>query len=261
MEEKINHLLTSRKKKDLDLAIQLVTENQLQETFYYLSRFGEMLNYIKQFDNIDLVEYKFLPPNLDHIDKIEKEIGKVLDIGVKTFYQQCGGLILFWVDKRNPRYEMIKNSYQQDICVDGSIVIYNLNAIYHETPPKTYGREWEFRGETLAEEEISKKFHQFDYFSDYRDMMAYTGKEFINNPVLVMGDDHGIIYTDSRLIHIPEYIEFMFHSCGVVDSRKILLGSSEGHKKPVLKLNKAFFNKKARPDFNEYPYSIFHLKE
>ncbi|MCP4442792.1 MAG: hypothetical protein GY810_28135 [Aureispira sp.] len=255
---KINQLLASRIQENLDLAIELVNANELQENCYYLYRFGEMLDYLRQFEHIDIIEYKFLAPQVKHIQEIEQKIGKTLDEGVKTFYEQCGGLFLFWLDKRNPRYELAKNSYQQDICVDGSIAIFNLDAIYHSNHLRTYGYERKFRHKTLSAEEIEATHHLFDYLSSYYDMMAYTGEEFSNNPILMMGSDHGGWYEDSRLMHIPAYLELVFHSCGTVDSRPNLCRSNGGNLKPILKPDKAFFDQYPRPDFSNYPYEETH---
>ena len=254
MKEKILLLLNDRTEESTDKAIELVKTHKLQETFYYLSRFGEMLDYLRQFENIEILEYAFLAPKSEHIESIEKEIGQPLNNGVKKFYEQCGGLILWWVDKRNKRYDKIIQSYQQDICVDGSILIFNLKNVYHQGPPK-FPKACEFIDKKLSAEDMAKYFHQFDYFSDYRDMMAYTG-EHADNPLLVLGEDYGATYLESRLISIPDYLELIFHFCVLVESRYSYLHKYEGHKMSMLNWDREFFKNLPKPDFSEYPYSI-----
>lgn len=117
----------------------------------------------------------------------------------------------------------MRNSSYPDYGFDGFIDIDGIYDIYHENHLDTYGYGVELIDKALLSEEVEANYHMFDYFSVYNDMMAYTGAEFSDNQLLIMGDNFQACYTDSRLMHIPEYLELIFHCCGAVEGRRRLL--------------------------------------
>lgn len=95
---KINALLSSGGETNIELAYQLAKSQALKDDFYYLIRFGDMLQYLRSFSHIEIIRFSFLPPNFDEISGIEMEIDKSLNAAVKKFYSQCNGMSLYWLD-------------------------------------------------------------------------------------------------------------------------------------------------------------------
>jgi len=258
---KIKALLASKDRANLDLALTLIKSQKLEAHFYYLARFGEMLDYLRTFEHITIVDYYFSPPVLEDIQKIEEEFSKSLAKGVKNFYEQCGGMHLFWLDKRREEYERLKTIDYPDYGVDGYIDIKGIYQIYYENPLNSDGYGTELIDKELTAQEVEAYYHSFDYFSVFNDMMAYTGGDFTDNPLLIMGDDHQACYTDSRLIDIPSYLELVFYCCGSTwGGRSQFLKKYNGHKLPILTLDRAFFAQYPKPDFSKEEPEFFFPK-
>ena len=107
MHPQINEFLINAQ---VELAIQFARQNNFQKECYYLLRFGEMLDELRSFEWIDILDYDFQAPQLEDIIKIEKQIGKTLEPSIRQFYEQCNGIYFRWLDKRNEHYEMLKNN-------------------------------------------------------------------------------------------------------------------------------------------------------
>ncbi len=161
------------------------------------------------------------------------------------------------MDKRNEGYQKLKTATYPDYGVDGYIQIPGVWEIYNDNSLDTYGYGNDLMDKKLTAEEVSATYHSFDYFSAYNDMMAYTGEGFEDNPLLIMGDDHQACWTDSRLMHIPAYMELVFHSCGSIEGRRRLLKKYNGHQLPILDFDKAWFEQYQCPDFKVYPAPHF----
>jgi hypothetical protein len=260
MKDKIHQLLQSGGPTNVELAYQLAKSQNLTTDCYYLIRFGDMLQYLRSFENIEIINFDFYAPNLEEIAKIEAETCKPLDAGVRRFYEQCNGLFLYWLDKRNESIDNLRSSDYPDYGVDGYIDIRGIYDIYHRDNLDSFGYGHDLIHRELSSEEVESTHHMFDYFSVYNDMMAYTGAEFNGNPLLIMGDDHQACYTDARLIQIPAYLELVFHVCGAVEGRRRMLKKYNGHKLPILTPDKAYFDQYKLPDFNEYP-AVFEFPE
>ncbi len=257
---KINQLLQSGGSANVELAYQLAKSQNMTEQCYYLIRFGDMLHYLRGFENIEIINFDFYAPNPSECSKIESEIGKPLEAGVKRFYEQSNGMFLYWLDKRNESIDNLRSSDYPDYGVDGYIDIKGINDIYHNDHLDSFGYGHDLFDGELSSEEVEATHHMFDYFSVYNDMMAYTGGDFTANPLLIMGDDHQACYTDARLMQIPSYLELVFHSCGSVEGRRRLLKKYNGHKLPILTPDKAWFEQYKMPDFGEYP-AVFYFPE
>jgi hypothetical protein len=255
--DKINQLLGTGTMENFELACQLAKSQNMQEECYYLMRFDEMLNYLRQFEHIDIINYAFYPGEPKEIEKVEKQIGKPLKPETRNFFEQTNGIELYWLDKRNDGYQNLKSATYPDYGVDGFIDIRGVWEIYNDNSLDTYGYGNDLMDKQLTAEEVSATYHSFDYFSVYNDMMAYTGEGFEDNPLLIMGDDHQACWTDSRLMHIPAYMELVFHSCGSIEGRRRLLKKYNGHKLPILDHDRAWFDQYQRPDFKEYPAPHF----
>lgn len=250
MHPQINEFLIS---DQVDLAIQFARQNNLQQECYYLLRFGEMLDALRSFEYIDVFRIHFYAPYLEGVARIEEQIGKPLHPSTRQFYEQCNGISLRWLDKRNEHYEMLrfKNRNREDL--DGCINIRGIEDIYNNNALDTYGLEQKLMDKTLSSQEIAATYHLFDGFSSFNDIMAYTGVGYEDNPLLIMGDDHQACYTDARLLDLPSYLELVFYSCGAIEGRRQFLKKYEGHLLPILKLDKTYFEQFAKADFSQYP--------
>lgn len=237
----------------VELAIQLARQESLQEGYYYLLRFGEILDELRNSEWIDLLEFSFHAPQLEDIIKIEQQIKKPLHPNTRIFYEQCNGITLRWLDKRNEHYEMLKYNNQNNEDVDGCINIKGIDDIYNKNALDSYGSTQDLMDKTLDSEEIAATYHLFDGFSSFNDIMAYTGEGYEDNPLLIMGDDHQACYTDARLLDLPSYLELVFYCGGAVEGRRKFLKKYEGHLLPILKLNKTYFEQFPKADFSQYP--------
>ncbi len=57
--------------ENFELAYQLAKSQNMQEACYYLMRFGEMLDYLRQFEHIDVINYAFYPGEPKEIEKVK----------------------------------------------------------------------------------------------------------------------------------------------------------------------------------------------
>ena len=133
MLDKITQLLNTGESSNVELAIQLARSQNMGDECYYLLRFGDMLDYLRSFENIDIRRFKFWAPEPKEIEKVEATIGKTIQAATRRFFEQCGGMELFWMDKRSEVYEDRKNTTWPDYGVDGYIDIKGIYEIYNES--------------------------------------------------------------------------------------------------------------------------------
>lgn len=255
MLEKIYALLQPNNKNSIDLAIQLARSQDMHKECYYLLRFGDMLDYLDSFEHIDVINYNITAPNFEEIAKVEKSIGKPLHKNVKNFYSQVGSMHLFWLDKRNKSYKSLLNAHITYLKsgLDGYIDIKTINEIYYKNQLYTADRNGiALMDERIGSREVPLLFHSFDDFSVYNDVVAYKGRGFEDNPLLMIGQQQKS-YTDSYLMHIPSYLELVFHYCGSLEARARILRKKDGHLLPILEYDQAYFEQFKGPDFNKYP--------
>mgnify|MGYP002867093908 CR=1 FL=1 len=269
MIEQINSLLATNhphnslgniSTNNIELAIQLARSQNMQEECYYLLRFGDMLEYLRSFEHIDIRRFVFYPGEKSEIQTVETHIGKTLKPAVRNFYEQCNGIYLYWIDKRSEVYEQQKNSLWPYYGAVGCININGIYNIYLEDSLKVFAYSQELMGKELDYEEAKANYHSFDHFSDFNEVQAYTGEGFEDDPLLILGNDSQTCYTNARWTDIPSYLELVFHCCGLAISRPHLLNTSNGHQLPKLSLDKAFFEQYPLPDFNQYPPELFYPK-
>ena len=94
--EKIIDLLRNGGELNIELSYHLAKSQEAGSKFYYLLQFGRMLDYLRCFQNIEIIEFDFKAPNPEKIEDTECNIGMPLDKGLKRFYSQCDGMSIQW---------------------------------------------------------------------------------------------------------------------------------------------------------------------
>lgn len=250
--EKIIDLLRSGGELNIELSYHLAKSQEAGSKFYYLLQFGRMLDYLRSFQNIEIIEFDFKAPNPEKIEDTECNIGMPLDKGLKRFYSQCDGMSIQW---RFTNPDKIKNL----IDIDGMFEIPGIEELYGNKPSTIIVNNSSIvlYGTEISKEEICKYFLKFEENIDF-EVLAFTGSGFKPNPLLFISDESANYFFDSRTIHIPAYIELLFHCCGSIEAREKLLRKHKGYKLPIALLDSDWFEQHHQPDFSSYPPTYFY---
>ena len=217
----------------------------------YILRFDEMVENLKSHSRVQMLTYhKAKPLSEQSLERIEKRLGYRLHDSIRSFYLQCNGLQLRWMDKKNPNYRVsehkfrrgrVSHYYFEDYPLEeGCIMILPLqhsiaknwkDTVYYPSLMSN-GERLAFAGRTYGQLDFYKRIKPFDIFSTNNEMaFVLTGD---TNPFVVMGDYSRANYSDSHLTTFESYLSFLIKSYGRLSARKSFFFCNEGHAKPIL---------------------------
>lgn len=213
-----------------------------------------ILNYIEAFNNlakeledhaqIALLGYHtFAGLHPSSIQKLETQYNCQLDETIRHFYAQTNGLQLRWMLKSNPYYSLQKypdfkpntapvdwnyaiDSFEKE---DGCLMILPLEMVLRQlvSPDISYNEIY-LNKKIYNPIDFYANIRPFDAFSYYCNM-AFLLREG-QAPVVVMGDEQGTCFTDSRWTNFETYLDFVIASKALCARRKEFWGHPEGHK-------------------------------
>jgi hypothetical protein len=254
--KKITELLRNGDKVNLQLAYKLAKAMGYHKEFYYLIKFGDLIEMLNSNEEIDLIDYNFRASEFEKIQNVESFLGMPLHDDIKKFYSQCNGFSLRWNFKNKPKYSSLSS--------DGMINILGVEEIYFENQIFSEGLdEIILHGRKLQIDEFDNYSHLFEDAGKYS-VMAYSGPGFQDNPLLFLSDDSHSYFFDSRTIHITNYIELIFHSYGLANARAKLLRKRKGYMLPICNFDMNWFLEYPQPDLNKgtpifyYPETKFY---
>ncbi len=227
----------------------------------FLRRLERMLETLESHPDIQVVwSYVAPPASPATIASVEAKYG-ALDPAITRFYSQCDGFAFLWFAKSNESFDPKKHKRrtsrpkQSDIGgdyhnADGAAFIHPIKDTFVTADWKDrYYFDWmsnddkqRFAKRDYPLLDFSKSIRIFDSFSMYN-MAAFITAADRTNPPVVLGDDHGACWTDSKRTDFDSYIETVLATYGSIEARRRLFLTYEGHKKPPLRLDRAHWKK------------------
>lgn len=221
----------------------------------FKARFQALIKELRDHPEIE-VKYSNIgkPASEVKIERVEKSIGATLHPAIRNFYLQCDGASVVWMYKDNPeghRFEIWgpNNGFalENDGIAEGNIHIFPILDTFLTNDWKGHlyfpGADYNSRPETFMDKEgltilsFSQRLRVFDYFNFYN-MTAFYVEPGEGNPPVLMGDDHGACFTDSKVTDFESYIEMILANKGAVTARRKYLGQYNGHKQGMLPMPK-----------------------
>lgn len=177
------------------------------------------------------------------IQKLEEQYNCQLDETIHAFYSQTNGLQLRWMLRSNPHYNAQKypdfqpntapvdwnyasDSFEKE---DACLMIFPLEMLLRQlVPPDVSQREIYLNKKIYNAIDFYANIRPFDAFSYYCKMALFlrTGQ----TPVVLMGDEQGTCFTDSRWTNFETYLDFVITSKAICSRRKEFWGFPQGHK-------------------------------
>lgn len=161
---------------------------------YWLSRFSDMVNDLRQHSQVQLLDYHTFPPiENPQIDFFEKKYNIKIPKDVKAFYRETNGLQLRWIFKNNEQFSEEKypinnkildwNFFQKTFCwEDGGILLLPLEILLEEKTVDAFSEDYnmictfdEFVLSISENEDLSIDFLTTDFNSYLEFLIAGKG--------------------------------------------------------------------------------------
>ena len=221
----------------------------------YLARFHQLANELEKHPKVRLLGYFTFPSVSDEtLNKIEQDLGAALDERIKAFYKASNGLQLRWIFENNEEFNEAVHQpatrpsdwqYASDAfrAEDGVIAILPLEKVFAkqtmELDLSDAREKLDFLGQQLSLADFYQRIKPIDAFSFYCNMAFYLdGTAY---PPVLMGDEQGSNFTDSRLTDFHSYLEFLLATKGLCRKRKTFYGQYQGYKQPALLTDESFW--------------------
>ncbi|MCH2044447.1 MAG: pentapeptide repeat-containing protein [Saprospiraceae bacterium] len=223
----------------------------------YLQRFKKMVSVLHAHPKVQLLHFNTFPPcSEETFEAIEQKCGQALDSNLKAFYRETNGLQLTWILKTNDCYQPQQHRYNQEPLVwdfatqefrseDACIMILPIEQVFSslDYPSSNTGAnnpELDFLGYNFSFNQFYSNLYVFDAFSKFCDMALFRDTQH-KRWLVLMGDEGGECYTDSRLTDFDSYIEFLLAYKGYCQKRKQFYGLYQGHEEAILSTSSTFW--------------------
>lgn len=222
----------------------------------YLKRFNGMVDKLKTYQDIIILNYNSFPPVSEARMKfIEEEFGKPIPEQIKNFYKETNGLQLRWIHKKDASYDPDKHKSVRKFSewtvnnqmyepLGGAIMLLPLEKIFvkpeYDTLPyfseEDYGNvRIEFENASFPiPQYINEMLKPLDLFGGKYHAMALIYAPELNFPLMFNEFDEDL-YRYSRTTDFASYLEMLIANSGAVKKRKELYFDEEGAGKSLLK--------------------------
>src|SRR5205823_1787487 len=215
-----------------------------------IERFQAIVDEIKTYDFLDLVEFKtYSPATSETFTNVETEIGSQLTESIRNFYGQTNGLHLRWrikPDLSDAQLEVISKAFddygielpeQREVPfaqinllpIEDSFINTNWEEVIVPLDDLTF----EFQEVTYPHDEFARRLKPFDIFSDYY-CMAFLLEKGVGNPKVLLLSDYYAEWYYSRITDFESYMQMLLASRGIVRSRDKIYSEYRGDLKPPL---------------------------
>lgn len=217
----------------------------------YLERVKALVATLRADPQIRVTHYHVRPPATEEmIRAVEDRVGHTLAPAIRTFYLQCNGLQVRWMAVEDPGYRADRD----DRVVEGEVAfqdqIFDLDAtgVLNVLPiadalcdaswREIAWFDWmtddsfEFAGTTYPELAFHQRLRIFDWPTSTNPVALVLEP---GDPKVVMGDDHGASWTDSRVTDFGSYLETVLANRLSVTARREIYGVRRGHRQPPLR--------------------------
>lgn len=215
----------------------------------YITAFNDLAKELLHQPEIELLGYHtFGGLTTPKIEALEQKYNCQLDDAMRSFYSQSNGLQIRWIFKNNPSYNPQKYPPMQrntapvgwDYAVDtfnkedGCLLILPLEEVLRKfVPPDIYQEDISFEGRTYSNIDFYSRLRPFDSFSYYCNMALLLSED--EAPFVLMGDEQGSCFVDSKRTNFETYLHFLIASKGLCQRRKEFFGQANGFKEPMIK--------------------------
>ncbi|MCB9759836.1 MAG: SMI1/KNR4 family protein [Alphaproteobacteria bacterium] len=216
----------------------------------YVPRFEAMVRALEADPDV-LVLNAFVGPPLSEaaLADLEQRWGGPLSPALRDLYRQADGLTLRWIRMDNPRFDPSRHHVRtgragygdpvaDDDACDGALLLLPLEEVLFADRRDQLIHDFHtddatvsFAGETWGERAFREALRVVDWFSA-PNMAALVMRPGEPEGPVILGDDHGASFTDSRRISFETYMEGQLRSFARVDTRRRTLIKLFGHREP-----------------------------
>lgn len=186
----------------------------------YIRRFEEMVAELRRAPDVVVSRVHVAPPvSEETIARVHAKLGFALSDRILGFYRQANGLALEWVPKDHPAYDPDSHDEEQHEPFDmvpqdvagGVINIYPFETLLDDYEDFFWfqtmeGEKTELRGKSYDLLAFSRSIRPFDYYSEYT-MAAFFLGDRVEDPPVLLGDDHGATFTAFPPTDFVSYME------------------------------------------------------
>jgi len=215
----------------------------------YIESFNNLAKELARHSKIELLGYHtFAPLTKQELEALEAKYNCQLDDTIRHFYTQTNGLQLRWMFKDNPAYHPNKYPpFHRSIAPvgwnyteehfekeDGCVLLLPLEEVLRNVvSPNVYQEDIIIQNKNYATVDFHACIRPFDNFSYYCNMAFFLQEG--QDPLLLLGDEIGTCFEDSRWTTFGTYLDFILASKAFGRRRKEFFGTTQGYKKPVIK--------------------------
>ena len=214
----------------------------------YIEAFNNLARELARHSKIELLGYHtFAPLKEQELEALETKYNCQLDENIRRFYTQTNGLQLRWMFKDNPAYHSDKyppfhrsiapvgwdyteESFEKE---DGCVLLLPLEEVLRNiVSPNVYQEDIILEKKTYSTVDFHTCIRPFDNFSYYCNMALFLQKG--KSPLVLLGDEVGTCFRDSRWTTFGTYLDFILASKGYGRRRKAFFGATEGYQQAVI---------------------------
>jgi len=187
-------------------------EPAMGELAYFRPRLWPMLRELLTHPLIEVSWLSVGPPLAEAaIDKLQKKLKQPLPRLLREFYQQVGELRLhwYWVLPAKEVYVNTKMGSWPD-AVDAHAGVINIFTL-----DKVLSNEWFDPQMCFA---LTPSQRMFDFYNDYHMMAVDLASG--DDPLLLVGDDYGVSFSDYGPIRLSEYLPLLLDTYGLKDGAR-----------------------------------------
>lgn len=198
----------------------------------FIEKLNAVVDELKATPEIDVIHYAVLPPDVDAITAVETELGYQLDSSITDFYNECGGIQLLWLHRKNDAFDKIKSQidgfkkpldaftyFGQNMPPDGVIMIPGIETTFLKHPEVSVSED-EFEEYEMLTDWENLVIQPVDLFGHSKDVAFILNKT--SNPPMLLGSDNQACYTDSYVIYFKEYLDLLLKLKGARSRSKFL---------------------------------------
>lgn len=232
----------------------------------YLKRFNTLVKDLEKYPYIEVVEYRTYPPvSTADLEAIETHLEIPLARPIRSFYEQTNGLKLHWrikpnlsaeetekLRKKSSDYYILIAEYKDDPFANINLIPIQdsiLNCPGKELSIPRQKKTVDFRGHTYQKDDFRKRLKPFDLINQNY-CMAYFFEDS-GNPLVLLLDEGGAEWENSRLTDFESYMEMLLVTRGIVEAREKIFAMEDGNDDPFPIANSKYWQEKYTP-------KIFH---
>ncbi|MCB9741223.1 MAG: SMI1/KNR4 family protein [Alphaproteobacteria bacterium] len=215
----------------------------------FVARYEAMVDALSRDPSVRIVNDLVKPPlSEEAIAALEARWGGRLSPALRNLYLQTDGIVLRWIFTNSEHFDNFEHRLQpgeqgfnadEGRC-DGALRIGSLEELLFRSWEGEFVFDFmtneqteDFAGEIWGQRSFHEALRVFDTFNHYNMAALVLRPGEAEGPV-ILGDDHGACWTDSRRVGFETYMEGQIKSLARVQTRRDVLGVYAGHQQPLV---------------------------